>query len=337
MSEREEKNPIMGNEKVKSGDIDTSAPEELHEIKKQSKVSKQKKVEKHEEYDHGPVNCLRDEKIVVRYIMRPNTNITNPRHVLFGGLAENAKITLVTPILSSTGNYVNVLTKNEKEFLEEFMGLEVNALNIYNKKNNFWDTQKVVLGKADTILDLSDPNDYIKYKILLANKDIIAPSRDKYESTPKATYRFYLTSDTSERSHKAMKTSATMEAYMEFGKIMSNPRKMRTILKLLTNRATSSTSDIEELKSMVSDELVSNPKDFLHVVKDELFEEKNLIFTAVEAKIISFRGNQYYLVKDGTPLCDNNQEPTLGTAAKFLASTAHNDTLVYIQGQLNKK
>jgi hypothetical protein len=124
---------------------------------------------------------------------------------------------------------------------------------------------------------------------------------------------------------------------MEFGKIMSNPRKMRTILKLLTNRATSSTSDIEELKSMVSDELVSNPKDFLHVVKDELFEEKNLIFTAVEAKIISFRGNQYYLVKDGTPLCDNNQEPTLGTAAKFLASTAHNDTLVYIQGQLNKK
>jgi len=36
--------------------------------------------------------------------------------------------------------FVNVLTDKEKEFLEEFMGLEYNALSIYKKgHDNFWD------------------------------------------------------------------------------------------------------------------------------------------------------------------------------------------------------
>jgi fructokinase len=77
-----------------------------------------------------------------------------------------------------------VLTRDEKEYLEHVMGLEYNALSIYNKpENNFWSDANtngisaVTLSKSDTYLDLSNPNDYIRYKIALANKDYIADAK----------------------------------------------------------------------------------------------------------------------------------------------------------------
>ena len=37
------------------------------------------------------INCLRDEKIVVRHVPRENAMIgNNPKHVLSGGMAEGA-------------------------------------------------------------------------------------------------------------------------------------------------------------------------------------------------------------------------------------------------------
>nr|DAU83986.1 MAG TPA: hypothetical protein [Crassvirales sp.] len=101
--------------------------------------------------------------------------VTNPKHILYGGMAENAVKYFTVPQLES-GKLVNVLTDDEKNFLEEIMGLEYNALSIYKKENNYWHNRQVRLLKQDNILDLSDPEQYIKYKILLANKDEIAPS-----------------------------------------------------------------------------------------------------------------------------------------------------------------
>lgn len=98
-------------------------------------------------------------------------------------MAENASRTFVVPRLSS-GMFVNVLTDAEKAFLEEIMGLEYNSLSIYKKVDNFWDDSnengisKVTLKKQDNYFDLSNPEDYIRYKILLANKEF---------------YRFFIT------------------------------------------------------------------------------------------------------------------------------------------------
>ena len=102
----------------------------------------------------GLINCLRNERIIVRYIPRQSRMVTNPKHILYGGMAENAKRTFVVPRLTS-GRYVNVLTDEEKDFLEDIMGLEVNSMSIYNKVNNFWDDSndtgisKVTLLKQD--------------------------------------------------------------------------------------------------------------------------------------------------------------------------------------------
>ncbi len=127
------------------------------------------------------VNCLRNERVIVRHINKPTNLVSNPKHVLYGGMAENASRTYTVPRLSS-GGFVNVLTNDEKAFLEAELQLEFNALSVHRKQDNFWDDSndrgisRVRLLKQDTILDLSNPEDYIRYKILLANKDYIAPS-----------------------------------------------------------------------------------------------------------------------------------------------------------------
>ena len=62
------------------------------------------------------INCLKNEQVIVRYLPKQSRMVSNPKHVLFGGMAENATRTFVVPMLSS-GRYVNVLTDDEKDLI----------------------------------------------------------------------------------------------------------------------------------------------------------------------------------------------------------------------------
>jgi len=84
------------------------------------------------------VNCLRNEKVTVRFVPSQSAMVHQAGHVLDGGMAESATRTYVVPRLKS-GIYKNVLTNEEKACLEEVMQLEPNALSIHKKTNNFWD------------------------------------------------------------------------------------------------------------------------------------------------------------------------------------------------------
>ena len=65
------------------------------------------------------------------------------------------------------------------------MGLEINALSIYKKEDNYWENYRIRLTKQDTTLDLSYPEDFIKYKVLLANTNNIAKNVETLQDKPK--------------------------------------------------------------------------------------------------------------------------------------------------------
>jgi hypothetical protein len=239
-------------------------------------------------------------------------------------MASGSKVRVTTPLLRS-GGFADVLTKDEKNFLEYKLGLEHNALSVHNRNNNFWNDAneqgvgRVELTKGDNPLDLSDPIDYIKYKILLANKDLIAPSIQTLQDRPKATYKFVIINEGD--SARAANTRVTLkaQAYMEFGKINDNKDKMRVIIETIDGRPTASDSKIEYLQGKIGELIEANTKLFLQTVKDPLIDNKVLIKKAIEAGVIANRGNYLYLRETNTPLCDNGQEPTLGVAAKYLS------------------
>lgn len=275
------------------------------------------------ERNEEPVNCLRKETVVVKFVPSPNALVHTKGHVLSGGMAEGSTRTFVVPRLRN-GQFVNVLTDNEMAYLEKVMRLEPGALSIYNRENNFWDDSNehglgvVTLHKQNNYLDLSDPIDYIKYKVLLANKNQICPSLQELEERPKATYQFVIVSEHAETQMNLSKNDAKMESYMEYGAVRQDSDTLRTILEIITGRPVGAQTKLDFLQSKVMDSLEADPRRFLKVIKDELLSTKVLIKKAVEAGIITRRNDLYFY--DGAPMCEDGEDSTLTNAAKWLSN-----------------
>lgn len=319
-------------------DMDSIQSEKRIEVPKEGKEEERgsQKYEKRYKTESTDelVSCLRNQRVIVRYIPKLTGLVTDPKHVLYGGMSETATKTFVVPKLSS-GMFVNVLTDAEKKFLEYAMGLEDNALSIYKKHDNFWSDaneagiSRVVLFKQDNYLDLSNPEDYIKYKILLANKDFIAPSLQAYQDYPKASYQFVIIADDEESKVERNKMSTTMRCYKEFGKVENDVDILRLIVETMSGRPLAATTKIEFLQSEINKWIQADSKMFIKVITDETLDQKVLIRKAVDAGVIAKRGNFYYLKKDNSPLCNNGEDPTLNTAAKYI-SLARNQELKFM-------
>lgn len=279
-------------------------------------------------------NPLRKERVIVRFIPKENDNIVDRKHVAFGGMMDGAVRGFTIPVLSN-GTYKNVLTDNEKTFLEEVLGLEVNGLSVYNKKDNYWDNFLIKLTKQDTILDLSDPEDYIKYKVLLANKDLIAPSMKQLREARRATYEYVIMEPNEEFSDSRNRVNNTMKCYEEFGAIKDKFDILRCIIETVDGRTVASNTKIEFLQAKATDLIASNPKLFLETITDPLLNTKVLIKKAVEANLISKRGEYYYFREDGSPLCGPNEDPTFTIAARYLSLPENQELKFAIEAKLN--
>ena len=289
------------------------------------------------------VNCLRNERVVVRFVPRETAMVHNKNHILYGGMAETATRNFVVPRLTSTGLYKNILTDEEKDYLEYAMGLEPNSLSIYRKNNNFWDDSnesgigRVTLHKQDNYLDLSNPADYIKYKILLANKDQIAPSLEELEERPKATYQFVIISENAETKSNLSKMEATAQCYMEFGAVKNEKDTLRVIIELLEKRPTTPQVKLDWLQNKVNEYIQRDPRKFLSIITDNLLPAKVLIKRGQEAGLVSWRNNLYYLRQDNSPLCEMGEESTLTNAARYISSPKHQEIKYLLEAKLKEE
>lgn len=306
-------------ESIDFGAIDDS-PISVHEVSSMegNKPSAKIEGEKRPKPSRVVESCLRNERIIIRHVPKEGGLVTNPKHILYGGMAESAVRYFTVPILGSSGAYKNVLTDDEKTFLEEIMGLEYNALSIYKKENNYWDNYQVRLTKQDNYLDLSVPDDYIKYKVLKANSDFIADSLETLQDKPKVTYQFVMIREGEQESQESEKMSATTKCYMEYGRIKDDRDALRCIIELIDGRPVASNSKLEFLQGKINNLIQADSKLFLKIITDPLLSTKVLISKAIEAGVISKKGDQLYLRSDNSPLCDHNEDPTLNVAARYL-------------------
>lgn len=286
------------------------------------------------------VNPLRNERIFVRFVPQASSLAGNdPRHVASGGMMEGSSVTFCVPMLR-TGQYKNVLTNNEKDYLEEALGLDFNALSVYNKGGkNYWDDYFIRITKEGLHLDLSNPEDYIRYKVLLANKEVVAPSVQERIDRPKNTYRFEIVREDEETNMENAKMDATMQCYKEFGKIEDDIDTLRVLVELLDSRPYSATEKSEFLKSRLNILIQSNPKSVLKQMTDPMLHTKMLIRRGVELGTLTKRGDYYYLKSDNSPLCDSGEDPTLSIAARYLNQPLHQDIKFILESAVgnNKK
>lgn len=283
------------------------------------------------------VNPLRNERVYVRFVPRKVGGEADQKgHVNNGGLNDGSTITICAPVLRSTGKYKNILTNDEKDFLEEYLGLDFGALSVYNRENNFWDNFKIRLTKEGLRLNLNDPEDYIKYKVLLANDDKVAPSVQELQDRRKQTYRYVLVRETEESSLENARMDATMASYKEFGKIENDTDTMRVLVELLDARPYAANTATEFLRSRINQLIQKDPKIFLKQITDPLLHSKVIIRRATELGKLSVRGNFYYTKSDNMPLCEAGEEPTLSIAARYLNLPAHQDIKFLLESEIEK-
>lgn len=285
----------------------------------------------------APVNPLRKERVTVRFVPQHGGPWgDDPKHALYGGMSEDATVGLVVPVRSDTGTLVDVLGKEGRAFMEEALGLEPNALNPFAKRGNFWADYTVRLDKHGTTLDLSDPEDYIKYAVLKANDDVVAPSLKELEDRPKATYRFVLVESGEDTAAENSRMDATMESYREFGRIESDADTMRVLVELLDSRPYAEGTKADFLKARVNALIQADAKAFLKAAKDPMLHTKVVLRRATELGKVVRRNDLYYLAPGNEPMCDAGEDSTLSVAAKWLNKPSHQDVKALLEAEVDK-
>lgn len=300
--------------------------EALHTIKKTGTLVELVKQEKE------LINCLRNEKVKVRFVFQDFPLARDKDHVFYGGKAETAVDYLTTP-QQRNGSLVNVLTNEEKDFLEHVMGLPVDSLSVYKKTDNYWHNIRVPLvGKGETILDLSNPEEYIQYKVLLANKMLVCPNVESLRTNPKQTYRYVLVSEKEVVASDTNRMNTSIEATIRFGELKNDYDKLRFIVEILSGKPLAPSTKLDFIQTKAYDLLTDNPKAFLRVASDPHLDDKVLLRMCVDAGIVRRRENYYYL--NNQPLCNDTAEPTLDVAAKYISLAVNQELKLGLQARL---
>lgn len=238
------------------------------------------------------VKCpLENRRVKVWPIKRARGLVQDPEHeasFLFG-----TAINELTVPLDRNGRLKDPLTANEREWFEEYdkeLNLEKGDTSINGK--NMWIGYKIQLDKSIRILDLSDPRDYIDYKVLLVNTDKIAPSWA--EKDKKATYLYALVDEESEEKEEASRADKMRRAYEHFGRISEDPDEMKKFLRIY-GRQVAEDSKVNWLKSQLQDIIDTDLKGYLNVAEDEDYDMKDFINRAIKAGAIIKQRNQYKL------------------------------------------
>jgi hypothetical protein len=274
---------------------------------------------------------LEDKIVSVKFLSKETNGIKDVKHVAYGGLLNGAEIAIPAPTLDN-GKMKNLLTKVEKEGLE--FTLKGVDLSIYG---SFWKEGgeaynmgilPIYLGKDELRLDLSDPYDYIKYKVLMACP-IVANSLD--EVRHRATNKFVLTSASEAMAKELDKVGNKVTAYKLYVKYEENKEVLRYGLRNL-GRNTNRSHKLDFLQSEFHKELEKNPSLVCSVMGDEYIKTKVLLESCVEFGAVNKIEKKFYTLDD-EPISDGDA-PYIQVAAEYLASNLGQEMRLALEAKL---
>ena len=278
--------------------------------------------------------ALPNEKVVVEFIKKQKGNITNPKHVLFGGMAENAKRHLVPRRSRDTFKYIQILSKDEQAYIENVLALGKDGLSIYKPENNYWDGVSIDLVKEGVPLDLSNPIDYLKYKMVLSYDDMVASSLAELKLRNKRTYQFVVVREGDRSNITVASYNIKKEAYKAAAQLETNIDHIREFLYLAGKRSAGDAS-VSKIKSMLATMVEDDPQRVVDIVTATDYATRALLSRAVLGGVVKDVNGKFSL-EDGVVLCAEGEVASLSNAIKFLSSTHNADIKKLIEAKLGK-
>lgn len=241
------------------------------------------------------MSVLRNEKIIIKPVdenIAPWIEEGKDGRVRW----ENTEVVFDAP-LTSTG-VMRVLTEIEQAEIETAIDPKKPKgwLTPYAKEGNAWrgkDRYKLVIPSDGVTLDLSDPDQYILYKLATMQIDEIAPS---YAEREDRKYAFYMESLNNIETTKTIKMDKLMSAQEYFAKISDNDEKMRNLL-LVLYRGDSTKVPIDLDRSALKTKLFEYIQDrtdmFLDAIKDpDALKYRILYYKAIERGAFERKGHE---------------------------------------------
>ena len=278
------------------------------------------------------VSCLRNEKINIKFILREGGLVTDPKHVNYGGMNEKA-VRNYTVGLQRNGQLINPLTDDEKDFLEDVLMMEKNALSIYKKEDNFWKNRWVRLTKGDNWIDISNPMEYINYKIILTNKDTVCQSEEELKRRPKPTYQFVVTSDDEQLHLSIDDLNSKSKAYKLFSQIDKDFDKLAYLCEKVSGKVIH-VQNREMILNAINKIILTATQKFIDEAENKYLDTEILLKKAVDRGIVRKYKTEYTLLSHNLTLCPAGLNPSLKTACEFLNQARNQEYLFSVQAQV---
>ena len=283
-----------------------------------------------EETKQIKTDFLVNETVIVKFLPRKVTKeIQDPKHIAYGGKLEGCFDYIAPPRLRKD-KLQNILTKEEKEGLEYLMS-GVN-LSIYS---DFWKGYTkdslfpIALSKEDMYLNLSVPEDYIKYKVLINNR-MVATNREQLKL--RGTYKYIIEKEEDSLKRDNDDLNTTEKAFELFGKIKKSKPAMRYILSKF-DKYTHQTQKSDFLIAEIGKELKKNASKFVSIADDEYLATKVLLNEAFQLGVIERIDGQYF-THEREPISEKGVEPNEYNASKYLSSPVGQELRLSIQARV---
>ena len=231
------------------------------------------------------IRNLREKKFTVRPIRRKGGWVGPDHDSSF--MNDGAKLGIVIPVLKGNVlvNPMPEFTKQDVLTLAEELGLEdVKKLNLYVPKN-YWRGKTVTLDRNGLHLDLSQVEDFIKFLILRADSDRIAPNwSSRFD---KGTYKFALVEQGEELIDNVSNLEERKNAYLLLDKMDSSIDKMKDFLYVYylekkDAKKPPRNATIDQLKNAIGTIIEDDLKTYLAILNDDYYTLKLLIQKASE-------------------------------------------------------
>jgi len=218
-------------------------------------------------------------------------------------------------------------SEEEREALEKELDLASGTLNIYKKGDNYWHKFEVKLGKEGVLLELINPEDYLRYIMLKANTTRIAPSHaDRFEL---GTYKFALVDEDVEDIERAKKAHTIKDAYKKMGQMEDSTDTMINFLTVYgKNPGKSPGRDflITQLDKLIENDL----EGFMSLANDSDFEYKLIVEKAVQLGAIARPSKTRYELPGGDAI-GNSMKETI----EYLKNPLNQENYVLIKNRID--
>tara|TARA_Y100000004_G_scaffold62249_4_gene69725 strand:- start:3538 stop:4395 length:858 start_codon:yes stop_codon:yes gene_type:complete len=194
---------------------------------------------------------------------------------------------LTVQAMKGTGVLNTGLTEDDERRLENKMNMSPGTLSRYNK--DYWTMFRVDVPKDGVTLNLSFPEDELKYLVLKAHQRVANSEMERFDS-PFAEY--VMTSQEQEAKVENKKSKLKRKAYKVFSNM--NTTEMKDVLKVMGKRAGDDAS-VDFVESQLDKIVTDDPQNFLTTVEDPTFKMRAFIDDCISSRVLVKNGTKYQL------------------------------------------